>query len=64
MDNSPVTSRFQERLALLLGGGMLLGFGLRKKSPPWEGIALLAAGCLLVRGSVGLLSLHSERQGK
>lgn len=29
MDNSPVITRFQERLALLIGGGILLGLGIR-----------------------------------
>jgi hypothetical protein len=55
MDSPNVNSRFQERLALLVGAGMLFGLGIRKQSPPWEGVALLAAGCLLLRGSMTLL---------
>ena len=34
---------------------MLFGLGIRKQPPPWEGVALLAAGCLLLRGSMSLL---------
>jgi len=62
MDSPSVISRFQERFALLVGGGMLLGLGLRKRSPPWEGVALFATGYLLLRGSVSLLRLQAERE--
>ncbi len=61
MDSPRVISRFQERLALLVGGGMLLGLGIRKQSPPWEGVALFAAGCLLMRGSMSLLLMQADR---
>jgi hypothetical protein len=64
MDNSPAISRFQERVALLIGGGMLLGFASRKQAPVWEGLALFAGGCLLVRGSMGLLRLQADREKK
>ena len=60
MDSPPVISRFQKRLASLAGGGMLLGLGLRKRSPPWEGVALLATACLLL--SVSFLSLQADRE--
>jgi len=62
MDSPHIISRFQERLALLVGGGMLLGIGVRKQSPPWEGVALLATGCLLLHGSVRLLSSQADRE--
>lgn len=62
MDNPPAIPRFQERLALLVGGGMLLGLGIRKRSPPWEGVLLFASGCLLLRGSLSLLSLQADRE--
>jgi len=62
MDSPRVVSRFQERLALLVGGGMLLGLGIRKQSPPWEGVALFAAGCLLLRGSISLLRMQADRE--
>jgi hypothetical protein len=62
MDNPTTIFRFQERFALLVGGGMLLGLSMKKQSPPWEGVALFATGCLLLRGSVSLLRLQADRQ--
>jgi hypothetical protein len=63
MDSPSVNSRFQERLALLVGGGMLFGLGIRKQPPPWEGVALLAAGCLPLRGSLSLLGTVPPASG-
>ena len=62
MDSPRVFSRFQQRLALLLGGGMLLGLGIKKQSPPWEGVALFAASCLMLRGSISLLRVQADRE--
>lgn len=62
MDTPRVISRFQERLALLVGGGMLLGLGIRKQPPRWKGVALLTAGCLLLRGSMSLLRMEADRE--
>jgi len=57
-------SRFQERIASVIGGAILLSLSLRKRRPPWGGIALVGMGLLLLRG--GLSWVHSvhdrERQ--
>ena len=45
-----------------MGGGILLGLGIRRHSPPWEGIALFAGGCLLLRSSISLLRLQADRE--
>jgi len=49
---STKVSRFQERLALLIGGGTLLGFGIQQRRVPWGGMVLFGMGCLLLRGGI------------
>ena len=51
-------SRFQERLALLLGGATLLSLGAKQQRSPWGGVALFGIGLLLIRG--GLARLHFQ----
>lgn len=48
-------SRFQERVALLLGAGTLLSLVLRKRRPQWGGIMLFGMGGLLVRAGIDWL---------
>ena len=57
-------SRFQERLALLLGGATLLGLGAKKRRFAWGGAALLGMGVLLIRAGLNWLQSRSsgERQ--
>jgi hypothetical protein len=48
-------SRFQERAALLLGAGTLLGLILGKRRPQWGGIMLFGMGGLLLRAGIDWL---------
>jgi hypothetical protein len=41
-------SKFQERLALLLGGATLFSLGVLKRLPPWSGAALLGIGGIVL----------------
>jgi disulfide bond formation protein DsbB len=50
-------SRFQERVASIIGGATLLALGIKRRRPPWGGIALVGMGLLLLRG--GLSWVHS-----
>ncbi len=52
-------SRFQERLALLLGGATLVGLGAKKRRFAWGGAALVGMGVLLVRGGLNWLQARS-----
>ena len=52
-------SRFQERVALLLGAGTLLGLVLGKRRPHWCGIMLFGMGGLLLRA--GIVWLRSRK---
>jgi hypothetical protein len=51
-------SAFEERIMILLGGAALLGFGIRKRLPPWTGVMLLGVGGAAVVAGPGLL--HSK----
>jgi|SRR5579864_6482923 len=51
----PEVSRFQERTALLLGAGTLLGLVFGKRRPSWGGILLFGMGGLLIRSGIGWL---------
>jgi hypothetical protein len=51
-------SAFEERIMILLGGAALLGFGVRKRLPPWTGVMLLGVGGAAVVAGAGLL--HSK----
>jgi len=53
-------SRFQERLALLIGSGTLLGLSIRGKRPAWSGLVLAGAGALLLHSGVSWL--RSEKR--
>ena len=48
-------SRFQERIALLAGAGLLAGFAISRRRPGWGGIALAGAGAFMLRGALGWL---------
>ena len=54
-------SRFQERMALLAGGGALLGLAVSKRRPRWGGLILIAMGGLLVSDGIVWLE-HRVRQ--
>ena len=48
-------SRFQERVALFIGSGALLGMAVRKQRPYWAGVTLFAMGAILLRAGAGWL---------
>jgi hypothetical protein len=54
-------SRFQERLALLIGGTALFGLVMRKRLPYWTEAVLLGTTGLLLQVSLGRLG--SKRRG-
>jgi hypothetical protein len=45
-------SRFQERIALIVGGATLLSLEIRKDRPPWGGVVLVGMGLLLLRSGL------------
>ncbi len=51
-------SRFQERIALLLGAGTLLSLVLGKRRPRLGGIILFGMGGLLLRAGIDWLRSH------
>jgi len=53
-------SRFQEQVALFLGAGLLVGLGIGRRRPGWGGLALAAAGALMLRGAVDWLGEKSD----
>jgi len=48
-------SRFQERVALLLGAGTMLSLAFGKRRPHWGGIMLFGMGGLLLRAGIDWL---------
>lgn len=57
-------SRFQERLALVLGGGGLVALGIRQKRPAWGGVALAALGAVLVAEGLGWVHSNATFEGR
>lgn len=53
-------SGFQQRLALLIGSGTLLGLSIRGRRPAWGGLVLAGMGALLLHGGVSWL--RSDRR--
>jgi hypothetical protein len=51
-------SRFQERVALLLGAGTMLSLAFGKRRPLWGGIMLFGMGGLLLQGGIAWLRLR------
>ncbi|HEV2691152.1 MAG TPA: hypothetical protein VGV35_21495 [Bryobacteraceae bacterium] len=57
-------SGFQERLALLLGGGTLLALSIRNKRPVWGGLVLAGMGALLFRDGLSWLRSCATFEGR
>jgi len=57
-------SRFQERLALLLGGGGLVALGVRSKRPAWSGVALAGIGVVLLTEGLGWMRSEAKFEGR
>src|SRR5579864_9502298 len=55
-------SRFQERMAQLIGAAALLRLALCKQRPPWGGIALFGMGILLIRAGLDRLRSTEPRE--
>jgi hypothetical protein len=57
-------SRFQQRLALLMGSGTLLGLSIGKRRPAWGGLALAGMGALLLHGGVSWMRSDRRFEGR
>ena len=57
-------SRFQERIALVMGAGTMLGLALGKRRPHWGGILLFGMGSLLVRAGIDWLRSHKPTEDR
>jgi hypothetical protein len=57
-------SRFQERVALIVGAGTLLSLALGKRRPRWGGIVAFGMGGLLLQAAVGWLRSHKRSEDR
>lgn len=58
---SQSVSRFQERLALVMGAGALLSLGVSRRRPWWGGVLMLATGSVLLRASADWLRSRPDK---
>jgi hypothetical protein len=54
-------SRFQERMALILGGGALVALSVKERRPAWGGLILAGMGAFLLTDGVEWLRSAPSR---